>query len=139
MFTTARHKLRKAILCVDDDLATLNCIYRILRPLDYVIIPIRDPHCGLKLAQAFMPDLVLLDIGMPGLNGYEFLDCFRDQESNKTPVVFLTANPDKSAGYRAGCAEYITKPYTADMLRDTVRHLLNRQSEDDRRNSISNL
>ena len=120
---------RKTILCVDDNPANLRLISRILQPLTGVtVLAAPTPALGLELATAHRPDLILLDINMPGMDGYEVLQRIRTTATlNETPVVAVTANAmerDIERGMEAGFAAYVTKPLDKGPFLTTVHRLL---------------
>ncbi len=120
---------RQTILCVDDNPANLRLISRILQPLTGVtVLAAPTPALGLELATAHRPDLILLDINMPGMDGYEVLQRIRTTAAlNETPVVAVTANAmarDIERGMEAGFAAYVTKPLDKGLFLTTIHRLL---------------
>jgi DNA-binding response OmpR family regulator len=103
------------ILIVDDEPVVLRAIVAELNGLGFETLIARDGADGLRKAEQGQPDLILLDIRMPGWDGYE--TCRRLKASPAThtiPVIFLTSlgeTPDKLQGFEAGCVDYITKPF----------------------------
>ncbi len=121
----------QTILCVDDNPANLRLIGQILKPLPSItVLAAPTPALGLELAQAHRPDLILLDINMPGMDGYEVLRRLRTQAAlDMTPVVAVTANAmerDIARGLEAGFAAYVTKPLHNQEFLETVSRLLGR-------------
>ncbi len=119
----------KVVLCVDDNPANLRLITRILRPMAGVtVLSAPTPALGLELAEAHQPDLILLDINMPDLDGYEVLHRIRRKPAlADTPVMAVTANAmqrDIERGLAAGFAAYVTKPLNMDNFLETVHRLL---------------
>src|SRR5436190_23398289 len=89
-----------------------------------------DGNEGLRLFYAEHPDVVILDVSMPGLTGWEVLE--RIRELGETPVIMLTANADeldKVRGLRAGADDYITKPFGRQELLARVNANLRRGSQ----------
>lgn len=118
---TALHNRRmKKILVVDDQLEILEAVSYILKTHGYDVADAEDGRRGLELARAFRPDLILCDIMMPDMNGYDVLRAIRyDLDLSGTPFVFLTgkARPeDMRAGMNLGADDYLTKPFSAEEL-----------------------
>ncbi|MFP4160587.1 MAG: ATP-binding protein [Ectothiorhodospira sp.] len=103
------------ILHVDDNPSNLRLVEQILTRRSSVrLLNAPSPGLGLELATVHCPDLIILDINMPGLNGYQVLEHLRgDPSTARIPVVALTANAtqqDRERGRRAGFDDYLTKP-----------------------------
>ena len=118
------------ILSIDDNPINQKLMERLLRPLQhYQLQAALTPERGLELAQQYPPDLILLDINMPGMNGYEVLQRLRSSSTLHTiPVVAVTSNAmasDVERGLQAGFAHYVVKPITdIDAFVHTVRQCL---------------
>ena len=103
------------ILIVDDTPANLRVLRQALEPEGYSILIATNGESALKIAQNAAPDLILLDIQMPGIDGYE--TCRRLKESEETqgiPVVFVTAQSETHSiveGFQVGGVDYIVKPF----------------------------
>ena len=120
--------VRKRILVVDDEPQNIIVMREILKS-DYTVIAATDGEKALSLAQsASPPDLIMLDIMMPGIDGYEVLRRLRaDARTAGLPVVLVTAKGevgDKMTGYERGSADYITKPVDSSFVLSVVRRLL---------------
>jgi CheY-like chemotaxis protein len=94
------------------------------------LVTASDPFRGLELAQSLQPDLILLDIQLPGIDGFEVLRRLRaDPRTADIPVIAVSANAmpaDLRAGQSAGFQAYVTKPVNLDELLTTIRELLAR-------------
>jgi len=103
------------ILLVDDKPENLRLLSTMLEEQGYEIREAINGTLALKSAQASPPDLILLDINMPGLNGYEVCQRLKaDQTTNHVPVIFISAQDeawDKVKAFSAGGVDYITKPF----------------------------
>ncbi len=103
------------ILVVDDTPANLNVLSTILTQQGYKVRPANSGELALIVTQHAAPDLILLDIQMPGLDGFEV--CKRLKESDHTrdiPIIFISALDDvldKVEAFEVGGADYITKPF----------------------------
>jgi len=113
------------ILIVDDETRIVDILNYNLRKEGYETICAHDGETGLKLAIAENPDLVLLDIMMPGLDGYEV--CKRLRKVSQVPVIMLTAKAeesDKVMSFELGADDYITKPFgVREMLARVMANL----------------
>lgn len=113
------------ILVVDDTSISLEMITTILSTSGYTVLRATHGQDAILQAQQFLPDLILLDILMPGMDGYEV--CRRLKADNKTrdiPIAFLSALDDTPAlleGFRLGAVDYISKPYQSDEVLARVR------------------
>ena len=115
---------KNSLLIVDDDPLNLMELYHILR-MEYNILTAVNGLSVLEKANEFMPDLILLDIIMPGMNGFEVITELKKTESTKSiPVIFITGLSDKNdekEGMALGAADYICKPFAAETVKTKVR------------------
>lgn len=117
------------ILCIDDNPVNLKLIAQMLGTRRNIhLITAHTPQLGIELALARRPELILLDINMPGMNGYQVLEIFKANESLKAiPVVAVTANAlarDIERGRAAGFTEYLIKPLDlGEFLKTIDAHL----------------
>jgi DNA-binding response OmpR family regulator len=120
----------KKILIVDDDLDTLKLVGTTLEKQGFIIIASKDGFEAMDKVAQHMPDLVLLDIMMPEMDGYEVTRRLRaNPETEHIPIILFTAKgqvEDKVAGLDVGANEYLTKPTHPAELIARVRNLLNR-------------
>ncbi|GAB4489415.1 MAG: response regulator transcription factor [Anaerolineales bacterium] len=115
------------ILVIDDEPAILTLISAYLKPEGYEVYTAADGPAGLKAARAFKPDLLLLDIMLPGMDGLEILARLR-RESN-VYVILLTARTeetDKIVGLSVGADDYVTKPFSPRELVARIKAALRR-------------
>ncbi|MBD9356023.1 response regulator [Methylomonas sp. EbA] len=115
---------RPSILIVDDVNENLHALLSILRE-DYAILAATHGEKALELAaRAPGPDLILLDIKMPGMDGYEVLRRLKaDPSTADIPVIFVTAlseSANEAVGLKLGAADYITKPINPDLLKQRI-------------------
>lgn len=111
---------KNAVLIVDDDTALLKMGEELLSD-EYEVSIAKSGEQALKLlSSGFMPDIVLLDINMPGMDGYQTLERMHDIEDMlDIPVVFLTGVADNAAevrGLSMGAVDYVTKPFVREIL-----------------------
>jgi CheY-like chemotaxis protein len=116
------------ILVVDDVPANIDVLYQLLQTQGVNVLAATSGEQALAVIEANRPDLILLDIRMPGMDGVE--TCRRLKEMDGTadlPVIFLTAEDDRekiAEGYEAGGIDYVPKPVEKDALLQLVRSLL---------------
>jgi two-component system response regulator MprA len=116
------------ILLVDDDLAVLRGLHRALSLEDYEVIQAADGETALEAAATRAPDLVVLDVMLPGVDGMTVCRALRD-EAPSLPVLMLTARdtvPARVAGLDAGADDYLVKPFATEELLARIRALLRR-------------
>ena len=115
---------RPLILAVDDEASNLQLLRQILQD-HYRLLFAKDGARALELARQEQPDLVLLDVMMPGMSGYEVCAALKAHPATaSTPVIFVTAlteTADEVEGFEAGAVDYITKPVSPPVVRARVR------------------
>ena len=115
------------ILIIDDEPSIIKLVSAYLKPEGYEVLTASDGVSGLKVARAFNPDLIILDLMLPGMDGIELLSTLR-RESN-TYVIMLTAKTeetDKIIGLSIGADDYVTKPFSPRELVARVKAALRR-------------
>ena len=115
------------ILVIDDEPSVLSVVSAYLTPEGYEVYTAADGNAGLKAAQAFKPDLIILDLMLPGMDGIELLSRLR-RESD-VYVIMLTARSDetdKIVGLSVGADDYVTKPFSPRELVARVKAGLRR-------------
>ncbi len=115
------------ILVVDDESSIINLVSAYLKPEGYEVYTAADGNSGLKAARAFKPDLIILDLMLPGMDGIELLSRLR-RESD-VYVIMLTARTeetDKIVGLSVGADDYVTKPFSPRELVARVKAALRR-------------
>ncbi|HEY8938911.1 MAG TPA: response regulator, partial [Cellvibrio sp.] len=118
------------ILLVDDTPENLDVLSGILEDLDCELLVATSGERALELAARRLPELILLDVMMPDMNGFEVCTRLKaDLATTEIPIIFVTARTDDiSQGFRVGGADYITKPINTDEVRARVRYQLERQA-----------
>ncbi len=118
------------ILVSDDDLGTRLSVSDYLELQGYAVVAAEDGKQALSLVGQYHPHLIVTDIAMPHMDGYELIRRVRSQPAWRLlPVVFLTARKgteDRILGYQLGCDAYLAKPFELDELGAVVRNLLDR-------------
>jgi two-component system alkaline phosphatase synthesis response regulator PhoP len=115
------------ILVIDDEPSIVNLVTAYLKPEGYEVLTASDGNAGLKAARAYKPDLIVLDLMLPGKDGYEVLSQLR-RESN-VYVILLTAKTeetDKIVGLSVGADDYVTKPFSPRELVARIKAALRR-------------
>lgn len=122
--------IRKTVLAIDDDPVVLEAINATLGK-EYNILLCRDGHEGFEMANNHDVHLILLDIMMPGFDGFSTLLLLKDTEKTKgIPVVMLTSVGKREKvveAFRDGAAEYILKPFRPEVLKRKIENLINRE------------
>jgi len=128
VFTSQATKTWK-IVCIDDSESMLSIISSYLGSEDFQVTLIQDSMKALMKITSIRPDLILLDIGMPNVDGYQLCTLIRKSSSLKDiPIVMVTGNKgiiDRARARIAGATDYLTKPFVqADLLKMMMRHLM---------------
>jgi DNA-binding response OmpR family regulator len=118
------------VIVVDDDITNLKMAGHILSKAGLRVTALKSGQALLNfVVEKGMPDLVLLDIKMPGMDGFETLQKLRRLEAGKevVPVIFLTADDNEESemkGLSLGASDFIKKPFVPDVLNIRVRHIM---------------
>ena len=119
--------MKKRILLVEDDPVLTRVLRDNLVFEGFEIQCVSDGNLVTNAAKEFAPDLVLLDVNLPGKNGFDLVESWRD--GLRTPIIFLTANSQKSdklRGLKLGADDYVTKPFDLEELLARVQAVLRR-------------
>jgi DNA-binding response OmpR family regulator len=131
------------ILIVEDDLDVAEMLNAYFRVQGYEVFTVNWGEDGVRAAQTVLPDLVILDIRLPDIDGYEVARRIRtDRRTNEIPIIFLTEKRervDRLQGFEVGADDYITKPFDVQELRLRVRNALKRVSQGTLTNPVSGL
>ena len=118
----------KKILIVDDEQDIVDSLKFVLEAEGYECFTALNGEDGLKAAKEVMPDLIILDIMMPKMNGYKISRLLKfDSKYKDIPIIMLTARSqeeDKLIGEETGANEYITKPFDLDFVIEKVNEYL---------------
>lgn len=116
--------MNKLVLIIEDDAMFRLCIFEFLESKDFNLISTADGLSGLQLAKEFHPNLIICDINLPYLNGFEILKEIReDFTTAKTHFIFITSETDPDSRDRAmqlGANDYLTKPVSLDRLLKSI-------------------
>lgn len=129
--TPTEPRSRPLVLVADDDRDILQLVSFRLERADYEVVQANDGEEALRLVKELRPDLAVLDLMMPKLNGYEVIrEIRRDEETKAIPVILLTARvqeADVARGFEAGADDYLKKPFSPQELRARVQAILGRR------------
>jgi len=125
---------KKKILCIEDEPETTNLVKLILAREGYEVLGANGGEEGLKMVKAETPDLILLDLMMPDMDGWQVYQHLKeDEETRDIPVIVVTAKVqsiDKVLGLQvAKVDDYITKPFRPEELSERVKYVLSQVSD----------
>lgn len=116
------------ILLVEDDAFTAALVTRILTDGGHTVIRAVDGLQGIAKAADEKPDVIVMDLGLPSMNGWDATRMLKtDPKTKPIPILALTANltpDDREEAYNVGCDAFLTKPVPADVLLGRIRELL---------------
>ena len=120
-------RARKKIIIVDDNASYLSVVRILLKP-HYEVYPAPSALKLFKIIDRFIPDLILLDINMPEMNGFEAITVLKENPRFKNiPVIFVTSKDDEASavkGIDLGAADYVTKPFSGPLLLKRISNIL---------------
>ena len=118
----------KKVLVVDDSLLILKLIEKFLKNENYIIMLARDAGEALEILDTVTPDIVLLDILLPDIDGYNMLKILKlRQQTEDVPVIFISSlsrGMDISKGLKLGAEDYIIKPFTSTELKNKIQRAI---------------
>jgi len=124
----------KRILYIEDNPENRTLVRRVLTAEGYTLIEAVDGWTGLRAIEENLPDLIIIDINLPGLDGYEVTSRIRMMPRlARIPIIAMTANVmqgDREKSLAAGCDGYIQKPIDIDLLPEQVAKFLSRNSHE---------
>jgi two-component system OmpR family response regulator len=126
--TQGRPSKDKRVLVVDDELPITELLQMALNFEGYEVNIAASGREALELTKSFRPDLIVLDVMMPGLDGFQVVKRLRE-ERDDTPILFLTARDsieDRVEGLRLGSDDYLTKPFSLAELTARIEAVLRR-------------
>jgi DNA-binding response OmpR family regulator len=131
------------ILIVEDDLDVADMLNAYFRVQGYEVFTVNWGEDGVRAAMTSRPDLMILDIRLPDIDGYEVARRVRtDRKTSDIPIIFLTEKRDRADrlhGLELGADDYITKPFDVQELRLRVRNALRRANQDTLTNPVTGL
>ena len=122
---------QRTVLYIEDNPANLKLMEQLMKRQEQIhLLVAHTPELGLELAKSVAPELILLDINLPGINGYQLLEIFKsDQDLRNIPVIAITANAmpgDVKRGKKLGFADYVTKPIHVETFFNAVDRCLSK-------------
>lgn len=130
--------MKKKVLVIDDDLDLQKLIGAILEPSEFIVYFASSGEDGLKQAYTIHPDLVILDVNMSGMDGFEV--CSRMREFSNFPIMILTARAqekDLLHGFNVGVDDFLGKPFSKNELKARARALLRRSENSQKASEVS--
>ncbi|MDA3933559.1 MAG: response regulator [Gammaproteobacteria bacterium] len=116
------------ILIVDDSSAQLYSMSKLMKGQGYEVVVAENGEAAITMAKAELPDLILMDVVMPGISGFQATrQLSRDTQTKDIPIIFVTSKnqeTDRIWGMRQGGADYITKPVNEKELLNAVKNTL---------------
>lgn len=134
---------KSTILVIEDDQDLAEMLNAYLRVQGYEVLITNWGEDGIRSAQTVRPDLLILDIRLPDIDGFEVARRLRaDRKTSEIPIIFLTEKRernDRLAGLELGADDYITKPFDVQEMRLRVRNVLKRSKQDSLTNPVTGL
>lgn len=119
---------RKQVLCVEDNTVNMLLVSRIVEAEGHQLIKAEDGNTALSILEEVTPDIILLDINLPGINGLDLARRFKaDERLANVPLIATTAQVlvgDRERCLEAGCDDYLPKPMDIRKLREVLRYYL---------------
>ena len=119
---------RPVVLHIEDNPSNRKVVLHILRSVDVVLMETTDGESGLAAAARELPDLILLDMHLPGVSGYEVVASLKaDDRTRHIPVIAVPSDAmagDEARARAAGCDNYVAKPYRPHQLLEAIRRHL---------------
>lgn len=120
--------MTKTVLCIEDNKINMLLVSRVVEAAGYDLLRAEDGPRALQLLQEEEPDIILLDVNIPGIHGLDLARMIKEDERlAKIPLIATTANVlvgDKERCLEAGCDEYLPKPLDIRRLREVIRDYL---------------
>ena len=118
----------KTLLVVEDDAMNMKLMRCLLSIHKYRVLEAQDGETGIEMARRFLPDLILMDIKLPGIDGLSATRMIREEPLlAKLPIIAVTSHAmrgDEERVRQAGCTEYLSKPIKTSVLLDAVERML---------------
>ena len=131
----SRKSSKPQILVIDDDPSATELFQIFLSPREFTVLTANSGDRGIEIMQEDSPDLVLLDLLMPGIDGWQV--CSKIRQFSKVPIIIISVIPSSNAITKAlnlGADDYLPKPVSPTMLKASIKNLLRRaRSEKDTR------
>ena len=125
----------KTVLLVDDERRALRALSRVLHPMRPRIWFAEDGGDALRLVRKFRPDLIFLDLHMPGMSGFDLMRQMREEGLGELPVIIVTGDQRQEAlirGLGEGCVYFLTKPFRNEQVLRIAEYLIGDLPESER-------
>lgn len=125
----------KRILCVDDEFVMRQALERVLDTYGCKTISTNNGKDAVAITELIRPDLIFLDISMPGMDGHEVVEVLKEKGLDNIPIVMLTGDRSNESilkSYGEGCMYYIIKPFMNEEIKNIVEYLLCDLSEEEK-------
>jgi DNA-binding response OmpR family regulator len=119
--------MKKKILCIDDSNSTLILLEYVLKKADYETLLTESVDGAIEILKEQVPDLILLDLSMPGVSGYDLLKMKDQLKIKETPIIVISAfdSPESKAETKKhGVADFVPKPLNVDVLLNKIKEYL---------------
>ncbi len=117
------------VLCIEDNPANMILVSRVVEAAGHEVIKAEDGPTALDILEHIVPDIILLDINLPGIDGLELARCFKaDERLAPVPLIATTAQVlvgDRERCLEAGCDDYLPKPLDIRKLREVIKQYTN--------------
>ncbi len=127
--------IKSKVLLIEDDQALTSVLQYNLKQAGYEVLSASDGNQGYMQARRFLPDVVVLDLMIPGIDGMEVCRRLRDaDETRQVPIIMLTARSaeaDQIGGFAAGADDYVTKPFSVKVLLQRIQAMQRRTRDKD--------
>lgn len=125
----------KKVLCIEDNKTNMLLVSRIVEAEGYELVRAEDGPTALRVLENLVPDIILLDVNIPGIHGLDLARMIKEDERlAQVPLIATTANVlvgDKERCLEAGCDEYLPKPLDIRRLRQVMRDYVNTDPQTD--------
>ncbi|GAB1420050.1 response regulator [Anaerolineales bacterium] len=120
--------MSQCILVVEDNQDNMTLIVDILESLDYIVLQASDGQTGIDIARSHTPDLILMDLSLPIVDGWKATKTLKNDDMlNTIPIIALTAHAmvgDRERALEAGCDDYISKPIDLPLLVEKLNQFI---------------
>ena len=119
---------KKTVLCVEDNPTNMLLVSRVVEAEGHILVKAEDSDTALQVLEKGIPDIILLDVNLPGMNGLDLAKVIRTElKYTEVPIIAITANVlvgDKERTIEAGCDDYLPKPLDIRKLRELMKTYL---------------
>ncbi|MDR1870100.1 MAG: response regulator [Treponema sp.] len=121
---------KNCVLIVDDEKMNIEVLSNILQP-EYTVLMAKNGGSAIEIAGKYLPDIILLDVIMPDMNGFEVLETLKASDATRhIPVIIITglhSVEDEEKGMKLGAADFIHKPFSSEIVQSRVRNQIKKK------------